>query len=540
MSALDELLGLGATDWPDPIPLATHTGEPPAFPVDALPDWMQAHVEAVAYEQQVAVDLPAMLGISALSLVNAKRYRVHVQGDWHEPVNTYLVVALPPSAGKSPVFKRMFRAIEAWEADLLAEAIDREQFVEQRRRMIEKAMAKAENGGDHVDAEACLRDLNDNPAVIKPRLIADDITVEALVDLLSEQGGRLGLLSTEGGLFDAMAGRYSDKANLDPYLQAWAGDTIRTDRVARGHTIVRDPLLTIGLTVQPSVIEALAAKPEFAGRGLTARFMYSVPVDFVGHRNFLEARQGNEAAATIYEQHITRMLAPLIPDEPATIELAPKAWQMFAQWRQKLEHGRVADGELRPMATWTTKLESTVIRLAGLLQVSKGGPLTVSPDVMGRALTVGEYWIEHAKIVYDMWGTSDLMAAARVILKWLTELAEEEFSVRDLYRARRVVFPTAEATVAPLELLMERGWIRPMFTGALSVGHRGFESPRFQKIPRCGTVVNHVNHVPKDTNQCLSSSSSVLTGESGGSDITDMVDMVDNSDNSEPLEGLFP
>lgn len=516
-------------DWPEPIPLSSHVGEPPPFPVDCLPDWMRAHVEAVAYEQQVAVDLPAMLGIVAIALVNAKRYIVHVQGEWHEPVNLYAVVALPPSAGKSPVFKRMFRAVEEREAELLAEAIEREQFVEQRRRMIEKAMSKAEASGDHLEAEAQLRELNANPPIVKPRLIADDITVEKLVDLLAEQGGRLAMLSTEGGLFDAMAGRYSDKSNLDPYLQAWAGDTIRTDRVARGHTIVKDPLLSIGLTVQPSVIESLAAKPEFAGRGLTARFMYSVPADTVGHRNFLQARKGDADAAKVYENRITSMMLPPIPDEPAVLELSSQAWQMFAEWRQKLEDRRKADGDLRPMATWTTKLESSVARLAGLLQVVNGGRTEVAAETMRRALAVGEYWLEHAKIVYDMWGTSEVMAAAKVILKWCAETGEAEFSVRDLYRARQMVFPTAESTVAPLELLMERGWLRPLFDGPLSVGRRGAESPRFQRYPQGDSVVSHVSHVPKDVFQDHSSSSSGRREKGCGVGPRDMTAMADNS-----------
>lgn len=46
---------------------------------------------------------------------------------------------------------------------------------------------------------------------VKPlRLIADDVTPEALTSLLSENKGILTIISTEGGLFDTLAGRYSN------------------------------------------------------------------------------------------------------------------------------------------------------------------------------------------------------------------------------------------------------------------------------------------------------------------------------------------
>ncbi len=37
-----------------------------------------------------------------------------------------------------------------------------------------------------------------------PRLVADDVTPEALVSLLCEQGGRMAVMSAEGDLFDIM------------------------------------------------------------------------------------------------------------------------------------------------------------------------------------------------------------------------------------------------------------------------------------------------------------------------------------------------
>jgi hypothetical protein len=40
---------------------------------------------------------------------------------------------------------------------------------------------------------------------------------------------------------------------------------------------VQRPCLTIGLTVQPEILQGLAGRPGFRGRGLLARFLYSLP-----------------------------------------------------------------------------------------------------------------------------------------------------------------------------------------------------------------------------------------------------------------------
>ena len=40
------------------------------------------------------------------------------------------------------------------------------------------------------------------------RLLVDDTTPEKLVDLMDQQGGSITVCSAEGGVFDAIAGRY--------------------------------------------------------------------------------------------------------------------------------------------------------------------------------------------------------------------------------------------------------------------------------------------------------------------------------------------
>lgn len=486
--------------WADPIPLGETTTAPP-FPLEVLPGWMRDHVEAVAEELQVATDLPAMLGLSALACAQAGHRVVHVKNTWHEPLNLYMVCALPPGAGKSPAVRAMLRPLDRAERDGRKDAELRRKQVEMERRVVEAKLKKAEAAGDTHMATGFLAELETESLQVPviPRFLADDATPEALCGLLHEQHGRLALVSTEGGPFEMMTGRYSERANLEVYLQAWSGDTIRIDRVGRGSMVIPDPVLNVCLTVQPSVISALAERPELAGRGLTARFMYSVPRDFVGHRNLIDDADTDPHIATTYEAHLHRLIRHGRPDEPEVIDLEAAARKMFLTWRQQLEADRRPDGPLRPMAEWTTKLESSVVRVAGLLAVADDLG-TVDASTMGRALRIGEYWLDHARAVHDLWGADETIGKARQVLTWARQRQLTTFTLRDLYAAMRRSFPTAADTVPVLNLLTERGWLRPLFEGPITTGARGRPSPEFAVHPNAlWTTDAHARHArPQD------------------------------------------
>ena len=502
--------------WPDAIPL----GEAEAvakFPTEVLPTWMQPIVAAIAEDLQAEPDLPGVLGLIALSTACAGKRHVIIRNSWREPLNIYAAVALPPSSGKSPAFKWMMGPIRRFEKERMETQQGQVEHVAQTRRMIERAMKKAEDKGDAQEARIQLDKLLTTPEVHPFRLVLDDATPEALVQKLYEHGQRLAILSTEGGPFGMMSGRYSDNANLDPYLKPWSNDSISVDRMGRGTTILDKPVLTIGLTVQPTVIAALAENPEMIGRGLTARFMYSVPRTRTGHRDMFWECDISDDVSAPYEKRITGLLSSeLDADHPADITVERDAVLEFHGWRQGLENQRGEGGALHIVSEWTTKLESTVARVAGLLALAD---LTEHVDVptMRRAIALGNYWLSHIRAVLDLWGRDDTVAKARQVVAWMTHRELSEFSVRDLYGSLRRLFPTADECRPVLHLLTERGWIRPLFDGPLVLGRRGVDSPRFAVRPS-GLWINppharHADHVlktPFDQN-------SLTHSESGGS-----------------------
>ena len=481
--------------WVEPIPLGGETALPP-FPVHVLPPWVTDYCDEVADDLQVPIDLPAMLALGALSTLTAGHLKVNVRGRWSEHTNLYLVVAMPPSTGKSPAYKaicgpvnelerehqRMIRAEVSANADVVdtieAELKRTKQMADVTRETLEEIRVR-------------LHDAQDKMTTL-PKFTVGDATPEALAKIMSENQGRMAVHSTEGGVFDLMTGRYGDRANLEIYLQGWSADRLDTVRVGRDANQADEALLTMVLTVQPSVIAALADKPELAGRGLTARFMYSVPPDVLGHRDMSLRPVADPGVRRRYETTLLDLGRRMLSwDLPAVLTVAPDGAQHYTDWRQGLEARRVRSGDLRPMAEWTGKLEASVLRVAAILHIASGSDVAapVTAGTIAQAISVGEYWLAHAKFVHDMWGTSPAIADARFILEWAAGRADDDprFTVRDLYKSNRARFKTADATLGGLLMLAERGWVRTEDGGPVAT-QRGKKSVTLVLHPEFSTV----------------------------------------------------
>lgn len=67
----------------------------------------------------------------------------------------------------------------------------------------------------------------------------DDVTTEKLTQVLSDNDGRAAIISTEGGIFDTLAGIYTKNVNIDVMLKGYSGDPIKVDRIGRCSESVR-------------------------------------------------------------------------------------------------------------------------------------------------------------------------------------------------------------------------------------------------------------------------------------------------------------
>jgi hypothetical protein len=470
---------VGSEPWEIPLAL-DRSAELPAFPVVGLPDWLRSFVLAEAEATQTPVDMAVMFVLAALATVVAGHVHIEPMAGWREGLNVFIAVAMEPGSRKSAVHRDVISPIVSYERVLveLAQPDISEQAT--IRRIAEASLAKAEKAAasttDRIERLALEEEARNLASALDridvaapPRMFTADVTPEKLASLLHENGGRMAVLSAEGGIFDIMAGRYSSGIpNIDVYLSGHAGDPIRVDRRGRPSEFVDRPALTIGLAVQPFLLARAARVSDFAGRGLLDRFLYAIPSGTVGYRR-TDAPPVPEAIRELYDTSLRALAASFDRfAEPVTLHLGTEASALFMAWRAEIEPRRRPDADLGHIAGWSSKLDGAVVRIAGLLHVAatftSSWDTPVSAATMAAALEVGGYLIDHAIAAFDMMGADPRVEAARRIGRWIVANRKATFTKREAFRALRgqAMFATIDRLTAGLGALDEHGWVRQL------------------------------------------------------------------------------
>jgi replicative DNA helicase len=460
-----------ADGWDAPVPLSAVPALP-AFPVNAYPPWLAEEVTAIAEFTQTPADLPGTIVLSVLSAALGGHARVDIRPGWSEPVNLYTAVAMPSGSRKSPVHGTLTAPVLIAEGQLAAKARGTISEAVTQRSIAEKVAARAaqDAAADPKDdgklaeamAAAALAEAITVPVV--PRIVADDITPEAAATLMAEQGGRLAILSAEGGPFVTLAGRYSREPNLELFLKGWSGDILRVDRKGRPPEYIDHPALTLGLTVQPVVIKQIFHMPGFHGRGLLARVLYSMPVNMVGYRK-IRTEPVPPGAASRYALNMEALVASFAEwTDPAHFQLAPGALELLTQAAEALEPRLRPGADLGHIVEWGSKLSGTTARIAGLLhateQFQHAYQRPVSEETMARAIMIGDYFTSHALAVFDYMGADPAVEDARAVIEWIRRRGQAQFTRRDLHRGLHARFRKAEDCDPALQMLSGNGWIR--------------------------------------------------------------------------------
>jgi replicative DNA helicase len=368
---------------------------------------------------------------------------------------------------------------------------------EGRLKRAEQLAAKAQdNELEDLEAQAtkAAEDLASIDVPEEPQLLADDASPEKLATILSKQHGRVALMSDEGGVFDMMAGRYSQGVpNLDVYLKGHAGGDLRVDRVGRPADRVHAPALSMGVAAQPDVLRGLLSKPGFRGRGLLGRVLYSKPKDTLGFRG-IKTPGVQPAVEEAYGKNVKDLLAlsPDLPNpnrKPHVLRLDEEAqgeMEAFARW---LEPRLAEGGELGTMTDWAGKLAGAVARIAGILHMldhaGKKQPWTheITKDVVERAVKVGHYLIPHAKSALAFMGSDPAVEDARYVLRWIEKTGSDTFTKRDAWQGARSRFNTVSELEPALDLLVAHGYIREDPNQPQPKGRGRKPSPRYEVNP---------------------------------------------------------
>lgn len=443
------------------------------FPKDIFPDWLEDYIDQVAQSTQTPREMAAMGAFTALSIAMTGKFNVEVYDGWVEPLNTYLLTLMPPSSKKSQVFKAMMLPIQDFQKEkseqmkvAVAQSKHDLDVKEKTINGLKTRISQPKKGDDIRELEQeladAIEDFETTEQVHSPTYIADDTTPEMLTQLLQNNNERMGIVSAEGGIFSTIKGKYSEVSNYDVYLSAYSGDMMSVHRLSREAVQLNEPLISIGVFAQPSVIQNLPR--EFFDRGLMARFLYSLPKDNRGERSIRPKRRDPVISDTYYNNMKTLLN---INASGVTLSLTRNADNLLYLLQEEIEH-RQGDGkdlsENDDIGAWSGKLIGQLMRLAGLLHMSKTMSYIsyeIEEDTMHIVEKLKDYFISHMKKAFNISSEDPFIKDSEYLLSKILEMQEDNaVKQQSLWQKVKWKFKTAKDIEDPLKLLEDRGYIK--------------------------------------------------------------------------------
>lgn len=457
--------------WEEPLPLGWQV-EARQFPAGVFPPVVERYVRALAEATQTPADMAGTVTLGMLAACIGGRVEVQCP-TWVEPTNLFTVPVMPPASRKSAVVAACRTPLTDAERQLRDDMGSRVYDTQTRWEILYKRAEAAKNAaakdGDPIlidEAQEAVRAAEEAKAeiVVWPRLTTSDATPEALVTLLAEQGGRIAAVSAEAGIFASLTGRYSKSPNLDPVLQAHAGDTLTVDRRSRAPEHIERPALTLVASIQPFALRELVERDDFAGRGLLARVLWSVPCDNAGYRRVRDVPAVPEDVAEAYRALLVDLAVRMAEAKQAMVlKLDATATEVLYDYADQVERSLRPTGDLgqnRLTREWGGKLVGATARIAGCLHAA-GGNLdeSISAHTMRAAVEMGEYFRAHA--IAALGTTEDKRAGAgRTVLEVAIRREMATFSMRELMRRVPRALQNADQLLKVLDYLAQLGWVR--------------------------------------------------------------------------------
>ncbi|MCP3686504.1 MAG: DUF3987 domain-containing protein [bacterium] len=458
--------------WPEIIPLDKNN-ELPQFPIEALPEAGRKMVEKVAEVNQIDIGLAASIYLSVLASCLSKKANVDLETH-REPLNLYICSIADSGERKSSTMSALTKPLFNYQTEKQEESLDNiistsnaVKLSKDRIKVLRKGLSSLEQGDEYEEIsnelyrETCF--VRDNETLTTPEYIVDDITSEALGIALKQNNERLAIISAEGGIFRVMAGLYNEKGfNIDLYLKGHCGDPCSFKRVSRDTIHLDSPAITIGLAVQPDVIQEIGSNKAFEGRGLLARFLYCQTNPQAGSRK----RQREVIPKDLikeYEDHIMDLAKSLLTDNPSDLKLNTKAQLSWDQFYNEIEKQLGPGGSLHDMKSWGSKLPGAVARIAGLLHIAKHGYKEIMESINAGtvcyAIMIGNYYLKHAKSVFINMKEDPAVESARKILEYIKTHNPGRFNAREVQQNKNA-FKSIKDVLPGLEVLIEHGYIR--------------------------------------------------------------------------------
>lgn len=362
------------------------------FPIDIFPKPIQNYIIECNSKLDSNIDYMGCSLLWLISVCIGNSIEMEVKRGWNENVSLWISLVGKAGIGKTPsinniIFpllkinqreiKKYYKLLEVWEHYNSLSPKDKKEFP-----FVEKP--------------------------IKGQFIANDITLEALVDLHQESDNAVGVFKDElaGWLKDM--NKYRAGSDLEFWLSVWSGKAVNLNRLTRKGSYVDKPFIPVLGGIQPNILSHFYTE-ENKDNGFMDRMLLSFP------DSKIEVYNENELSYDVLDWYKENIIAffdklkyviqrdndnNIIPMTAKFSEDAKKEWVRIFN---EITSYQNSDDENEYLKSMYPKQKSYIPRFALLIHAfdenfsAGGNVLEVSKESVLKAEKLSKYFIATAK-----------------------------------------------------------------------------------------------------------------------------------------------
>lgn len=230
------------------------------FPIDIFPKPIQSYILECNSTLDSSVDY---MGCSLLWLVSVcigNSINIKVKNGWNENSTIWCAVVGKAGLGKTPSINNIIFPLQK---------INNKQIKDYLKNLEKFNFYEALSKKEKEEYEEVHKP-------VKTQFIADNITLEALVDLHQESPNAVGVFKDElAGWFKEM-NQYRAGSDLEFWLSTWSGKSVNLNRLTRAGSFVDKPLIPVIGGIQPSILNTFYTE-ENKDNGFVDRMLLCYP-----------------------------------------------------------------------------------------------------------------------------------------------------------------------------------------------------------------------------------------------------------------------
>lgn len=233
---------------------------PIEFPIDIFPKELTTYILECNRTLLNSIDYMGCALLWIGSLVIGNSLRLQVKRGWNEISTIWVAIVGGAGLGKSPAINSIIRPLEKINGE------ERKRYAKHKRDY-DNYMGLSKQEKEKT---------NEITEPQRTQFIVDDVTIEALINLHSQNPNGVGVFKDElAGWFKDM-NKYKDGSDKEAWLTSWSGKGISVDRMTRVSDYIPSPILPVLGGIQPLVLSSFFTE-ENKDSGFLDRMLYSFP-----------------------------------------------------------------------------------------------------------------------------------------------------------------------------------------------------------------------------------------------------------------------